>query len=78
MKTAITLIIALVLIALFAGWFLFLRGSGGLTRMVSITGIYAVCQPRGYDVVCFGDTAGHDGGVFCMPLAQASKDGRCK
>ena len=70
-------IITVILMAT-AGWFIFLRGSGGLTRMVSITGIYAICQPKGYDVVCFGDTAGSDGGVFCMKLSDASKNGMCK
>lgn len=77
MKTLISFFVLLAIL-LFTGWFMFLRGTGGLTRLVSVTGIYAVCQPRGYDVVCFGDTAGHDGGVFCMKLSDASKTGACK
>lgn len=60
----------------FTAWFIFLRGNGGLTRMMSITGIYAVCKPHGYDVVCFGDTAGNDGGVSCLPLSALG--GACK
>jgi len=28
-------------------------GAGGFKRMVTITGVYAVCKPSGYDAVCF-------------------------
>lgn len=63
--------VTLALASLLILWFVFLRGEGGLTRMTSFTGIYAICKPKGYDVVCFGDTAGKDGGVDCVPLAQA-------
>jgi hypothetical protein len=48
------------------------------TRFGGITGIYAVCKPKGYDVVCFGDTGGSDGGIFCMKLSDAAKDSSCK
>lgn len=76
MRLLISISLCMVVFTIFIGWFIFLRGSGGLTRMTSIVGIYAVCQPRGYDVVCFGDTTGHDGGVSCLPLSQAG--GKCK
>ncbi len=63
--------VTLALASLLSFWFFFLRGEGGLTRMTSFTGIYAICKPKGYDVVCFGDTAGKDGGVACVPLKDA-------
>ena len=66
-----------VAVALFAGWFTFLRGNGGLTRMVSVTGIYAVCKPKDYDVVCFNQ-AGSDTAPYCMRLSDATSDGKCK
>ena len=49
-------------------------GSGGFKRITTLTGIYAVCKPHGYDVVCFGDTAGP--GLSCVPLEQAG--GTCR
>ena len=65
------------LLSAFLGWFTFLRGNGGLTKMVSVTGIYAVCKPKDYDVVCFNQ-AGSDYAPFCMKLSDATSDGKCK
>lgn len=62
-----------VAISIFSAWFMIFRGDGGFTRMTSLTGIYAVCKPKGYPAVCFGDTAGTNGGVSCIPY-----DGECK
>lgn len=75
MKSFFKWLILFVIFTVITVWFAFLRGSGGMTRMTSVFGIYAVCQPRGYDVVCFGDTAGHDGGVSCVPLSMVG--GKC-
>ena len=44
--------------------------------MVTLTGVYSVCRPDGYDVVCFLDADGKDGGMFCMPLTQVG--GSCR
>lgn len=50
-------------------------GAGGLKRMVTITGIYSICKPDGYEVVCFLDADGKEGGLFCLPLANIG--GKC-
>lgn len=46
-------------------------GAGGFRRMVNVSGIYSVLRPDGYDVVCFVDSDGLDGGLFCVPCSQA-------
>lgn len=51
-------------------------GSGGFKRMVTVSGIYAVCKPGGYEVVCFVDSASKDGGLSCLPLSEAG--GKCR
>lgn len=48
-----------------------MSGDGSLTRMTTLGGVYAVCKPGGYDVVCFGDKSGSDGGVSCVALSLA-------
>lgn len=53
-----------------------LTGAGSFKRMVTLTGVYSICRPDGYDVVCFLDADGKDGGMFCMPLSQVG--GSCK
>lgn len=68
----------LVLVALLiVGISLYLMmGAGGFKRMVTISGIYAVCKPGGYDAVCFLDADSHDGGLSCLPLAAVG--GECR
>lgn len=51
-------------------------GSGSFKRMVTISGVYAVCRPAHYDVVCFLDADSKEGGMFCMPLSSVG--GECK
>lgn len=51
-------------------------GDGAIKRTMTVSGIYSVCKPDGYDVVCFLDADGPDGGLFCMPLSQVG--GQCK
>ena len=53
-----------------------LLGAGSFKRMVTISGVYAVCRPANYDVVCFLDADSKEGGMFCMPLSQVG--GVCK
>lgn len=67
---ALTVIIILSMIAYVS------MGSGGFKRMVTLTGVYAVCKPNGYDVVCFLDSSSKDGGLSCVPLSEAG--GSCK
>jgi hypothetical protein len=50
-------------------------GDGALKRHFTLSGIYTICKPDGYPVVCFADADGKDGGIFCMPLADAG--GKC-
>lgn len=64
--------IAAVLVIVVAVW---LMGPGFINRTLTIGGIYTVCKPNGYDVVCFGDKAGKEGGIFCLPLQLAG--GKC-
>ena len=51
-------------------------GDGALKRHVTMSGIYSICKPDGYPVVCFADADGKDGGLFCMPLSEVG--GECK
>lgn len=46
-----------------------LTGSGSFKRLITISGIYSICKPDGYPVVCFLDSDGKDGGMFCLPLS---------
>lgn len=76
MKKLVSGVIAFSLL-LVCGLFLYsLMGSGGFKRMTTITGIYSVCRPDKYEVVCFLDADSKDGGLFCMPLSIAG--GECK
>ena len=70
-------IIASILALLGVGWVaLSVSGEGSFKRMMTISGIYTICKPDGYDVVCFLDADGKEGGVYCLPLAQAG--GKCR
>ena len=51
-------------------------GDGALKRHVTMSGLYTVCKPDGYPVVCFLDADGKQGGLFCMPLSAVG--GECK
>lgn len=50
-------------------------GDGALKRQFTVAGIYSICKPDGYPVVCFADADGKDGGLFCMPLSEVG--GKC-
>lgn len=62
------------IIILFAVWEM--MGAGGFKRMVTLTGVYAVCKPGGYDAVCFLDADSKQGGLSCLPLSAVG--GGCK
>ena len=51
-------------------------GAGGFKRMVTLTGVYAVCKPGGYDAVCFLDADSKNGGLSCLSLAAVG--GECR
>ena len=69
-------VIAIAAIAAIAGVVILVSGDGGFKRMVTISGVYSVCKPGGYDAVCFLDADGHDGGLSCLPLSQVG--GACR
>lgn len=48
--------IALAAIAAVAGVAILVSGDGGFKRMVTISGVYSVCKPGGFDAVCFLST----------------------
>ncbi len=50
-------------------------GDGALKRQFTMAGVYSICKPDGYPVVCFADADGKDGGLFCMPLSEVG--GKC-
>lgn len=75
MKIYLPIIIGVILIML-ATIISITIGAGGFKRMVTITGIYSVCRPDNYEVVCFLDADGKEGGMFCMPLSILGGD--CK
>lgn len=71
--------LAVILFAVAAGVIgvaILVSGDGSFKRMVTISGVYPVCRPGGYEVVCFLDADGHDGGLSCLPLKDAG--GGCK
>lgn len=74
-KIYLMLAITLIIVALLIAGGSTMLGSGGLERMVKISGIYPICKPKGYDVVCFLDADSKDGGMSCIPLSQAG--GKC-
>ena len=61
---------ALVAIFLLAGC-----GDGAFKRQFTMKGLYSICKPDGYPVVCFADADSKDGGLFCLPLSEAG--GKC-
>lgn len=50
-------------------------GDGAFKRQFTMKGLYSVCKPDGYPVVCFADADGKEGGLFCLPLSEAG--GKC-
>lgn len=76
MRTMSILFGMLCIVGLIIAGVLSLTGAGGFKRMVTLTGVYSVCRPDGYDAVCFLDADGKDGGMFCMPLSQVG--GACR
>lgn len=50
-------------------------GDGALKRQFTMAGVYSICKPDGYPVVCFADADGKDGGLYCMPLSEVG--GKC-
>lgn len=50
-------------------------GDGALKRQFTVAGIYSICKPDGYPVVCFADADSKEGGLFCMPLEAVG--GKC-
>ncbi|PZQ47698.1 MAG: hypothetical protein DI551_02745 [Micavibrio aeruginosavorus] len=51
-------------------------GDGAFKRQFTMKGLYSVCKPDGYPVVCFADADGKEGGLFCMPLSEVG--GKCQ
>lgn len=66
------ILVAVIIIAIIFS----IMGDGALKRKITMSGVYSVCKPDGYDVVCFLDADGKDGGMFCLPLNQVG--GKCK
>lgn len=70
-------IIGTIVLLLVGLWFLAspFMGAGAFKRMTTIGGVYSVCRPDNYPVVCFLDSDSDAGGLFCMPTAVV---GECK
>ncbi len=63
-----TIIFGVVAFLLFICYIIYdMMGAGGFKRMVTLTGIYAVCKPQGYPALCFLDADSKDGGLSCIP-----------
>ena len=54
----------------------FFLGAGAFERHLTMSGIYAVCKPQGYDAVCFLDSDAKEGGLSCLPLSAVG--GKCR
>jgi hypothetical protein len=76
MKLKIVIGLFLLSLLAFLTSIIYMMGDGGFKRMVTITGIYSICKPDGYEVVCFLDADGNEGGMFCVPLSAVG--GECK
>lgn len=46
-----------------------LIGPGGFQRKMTLSGVFAVERPNGYDVTCFGDADSKQGGLSCVPCS---------
>jgi hypothetical protein len=69
-------LISSILVALVLGFGLhFFLGAGAFDRHFTLSGIYAVCKPKGYDAVCFLDADSKEGGLSCLPLSAVG--GKC-
>jgi hypothetical protein len=65
-------------LAMVAFWITFeLTGAGSFKRLVTISGIYPVCKPGGYNVVCFLDADSRQDGPSCLPLEDISPTKEC-
>lgn len=51
-------------------------GPGAFRRHFTLSGLYSVCKPNGYDAVCFADSDSKEGGLSCLPLSSAG--GKCQ
>jgi hypothetical protein len=67
--------LALISFTVLAFLYFALMGDGALKRHFTKSGIYTVCKPGGYPMVCALDADGSDGGLFCLPLAEVG--GKC-
>lgn len=45
-------------------------GPGWFSRITTLSGVYVVVRPDGYDAACFGDSGHRDGGLSCLPCSQ--------
>lgn len=73
----LNLILSVVFVAGLALWLvLTIMGDGALKRHITMSGVYSICKPDGYEVVCFLDADGKEGGMFCLPLSQVG--GKCR
>lgn len=70
--TPVNLGVAAVIIVCLLVWGVsFLFGDGGFQRMTTLSGIYAVERPSGYNVVCFVERS--YGAMQCLPYSEVQK-----
>lgn len=67
--------VAIATVLVIAGVIYLCMGDGGLKRAMTLSGVYAVCKPGGYEAVCFLDSDSKEGGLSCLPLSQVG--GKC-
>lgn len=60
--------VIIILLLLVMGFY-YMTGPGWLARNMTISGVYTVLRPDGYDVACFGDSGHRDGGLNCVPCS---------
>lgn len=70
----VTVCIAVVVIfTLWLGRIVIGIGPGAFKRVVTMSGIYVVCKPHDYPMLCALDSDSKDGGLSCIPY-----NGECK
>lgn len=60
------MIVILVIALLWIGRIIIGIGPGAFRRHITMSGIYTVCKPDGYPIICALDADSKDGGLSCL------------
>lgn len=69
-KTVGITCVIVVVVASILWIFIGMVGPGGFQRKMTLSGVFVVERPDGYDAACFGDADSKQGGLSCIPCSQ--------